>query len=341
MEEAELDGLLAYGPRHRRENVRYLTGARLRSPVTFAYLPLEGDPIAFVDSGSDVDAVWAAGHIEDVRPVFELPSIASGRLGVTHAALLPATSLRALEGATIVHATALMQRVRLVKSRWEIETLRRCARMCDDAWATLLATLRPGVAEYELRAKVEASLHAAGAEDNVMLVASGGGEVRRMSTPGSRRVREGDMVRVELTPQLEGYWAQICRSAIVGSPTAAQRDSFELFDEATAAGLDALRPGVTAHEVAKAQNDVLRRHGFGAYCEPEHRTSRGHGHGLKRSEVVIVERSPAVLEENSVVIVHPNAFTPLAGFHVLGDPVVVGPRGAEPLVRTPRALDCV
>jgi Xaa-Pro dipeptidase len=341
MAQAELNGLLAYGPRHRRENVRYLTGARLQSPVTFAYLPVEGDPIAFVDSGSDVDAVWAAGYVEDVRPLFELPSVASGRLGVTHAALLPAASLRALEGADIVHATALMERVRLVKSRWEIDILRRCARMCDDAWATLLSVLRPGVAEYELRAKVEASLLAAGAEDNVMLVASGGGEVRRMSSPGSRRVREGDMVRVELTPQLDGYWAQICRSAIVGSPTAAQRDSFELFDEATTAGLDALRPGVTAHDVAKAQNDVLRRHGFGAYCGPENKSSRGHGHGLKRNEVLLVERNSAVLEENAVVIVHPNAFTPLAGFHVLGDPVVIGRHGCEPLLRTPRALDCV
>src|SRR4051794_37672742 len=147
MAEAELEGLLAYGPRHRRENVRYLTGARLRSPITFAYLPLEGDPIAFVDSSSDVDAVWVAGYVEDVRPLFELSSVASGRLGVTHAALLPAASLRALEGAEIVHATALMERVRMVKSLWEIETLRRCARMCDDSWAILLAALRPGVAE--------------------------------------------------------------------------------------------------------------------------------------------------------------------------------------------------
>jgi Xaa-Pro aminopeptidase len=341
MAEAGLDGLLAYGPRHRRENVRYLTGARLRSPVTFAYLPLEGDPIAFVDSGSDIDTVWAAGYVEEVRPLFELPSIASGRLGVTNAALLPATSLRALEGARLMPATAMMDRVRLVKSRWEIDRMRRCASMCDTAWASFLAALRPGVAEYELRAKVEASLHAAGAEDNVMLVASGGDEVLRLSTPSSRRVHEGDMVRAELTPQVDGYWAQMCRTAVVGSPTPRQRDSFALFDEATAAGLDAIHAGVTAHEVAKAQNDVLRKHGFGAYLAARRIASRGHGSGLRRNEVPIVEHNSTVLEENAVVIVHPNAFTPLAGFHALGDAVIVRKDGPEPLLRTPRALDCV
>jgi Xaa-Pro dipeptidase len=38
------------------------------------------------------------------------------------------------------------------------------------------------------------------------------------------------------------------------------------------------------------------------------------------------------------VIVHPNTFTPLAGYHVLGDPVVVTDDGWEPLSQTPRVL---
>jgi Xaa-Pro aminopeptidase len=341
MAAAGLDGLLAYGPPHRRENVRYLCGAGLHSPFTFVYLPLDGDPVAFVDASADVAAIWSAGFVEDVRPLPELPLAATGRLGIAGAALVPGAALSTLDGADLVPATALMERVRRVKSGWEIERLRGCARMCDDAWATFLDALGPGIAEYELRAAVEAALVEEGAEDDVMRIASGGDEVRRLSSPSARRVRAGDMVRAELSPQLDGYWAQICRTAVVGEPSRGQRDSFALFDEATAAGLDALHPGVTAHEVAKAQNDVLRRHGFGAYCSAGHACVRGHGGGLSRNVLPIVEHSDTVLEENAVVIVHPNAFTPLAGFHALGDPVVVGKRGPQPLLRTPRALDQV
>jgi Xaa-Pro aminopeptidase len=66
---------------------------------------------------------------------------------------------------------------------------------------------------------------------------------------------------------------------------------------------------------------------------------RGHGHGLHLDEVAIIEGVDTVLEEGSVVIVHPNTYTPLAGYHVLGDPVVVTREGSEPLLHTPRRLD--
>jgi Xaa-Pro dipeptidase len=347
-----LEGLLAYAPAWRRENVRYLTAAPLRSSMAFAYLPAVGRPTAFVMSEADGDAVRAAGLIDDVRPLTapgleELTArvrddVRGGRLGIGHAELVPYglwdALARGLPGTRLTSATALLDAVRLVKSDWEIERLRACAVLCDDGWAAFLAALRPGLAEYELVAEVESALKAAGAQDNFMLIASGGDEVRGMTPPSRRRMQAGDMVRTELTPQLDGYWAQICRTAVVGAPRAAQRDSFELFEESVAAGLDALRPGVSAHDVAKAENDVFRRRGYGEYCTSEHTRVRGHGHGLHLDEVPLVEGQETILETNSVVIIHPNTFTPLAGYHVLGDPVVVRPEGPEPLLRTPREL---
>ncbi len=349
------DALLAFAPAWRRENVRYLTGAPVQGSFALAYLPGDGEPAAFVDRRVDGDAIRRAGFVDDVRPL-ELPGLAAladrlegelrgGRLGIAHAELVPhalrAALERALPGVTLDSATALMDRVRMVKSEWELERMRQSAEVCDAGWAAFLAALRPGVAEYELVAEVEGALKAAGAEDNFMLIASGGDEVRGMTPPGMRRLRAGDMVRTELTPQVDGYWAQICRTAVIGAPNQAQRDSFDLFDEAVAAGLDAIRAGVTAHDVAKAENDVFRRQGFGEYCTSEYTRVRGHGHGLHLDEVPIVEGEQTVLEANAVVIVHPNTYTPLAGYHVLGDPVVVTRDGSQPLLRSARELSAV
>lgn len=349
------DGLLAFAPAWRRENVRYLTGAPVRGSLALAYLPGDGTPAAFVARPEDDDAIRAAGFVDDVRPL-ELPGLApladrlaaelrGGRLGVAHAELVPhalwSALQRALPGVTLDSATALMDRVRMVKSEWELQRMRRSAAVCDAGWAAFLAALRPGLTEYELVAEVEGAVKAAGAEDNFMLIASGGDEVRGMTPPGPRRLRAGDMVRTELTPQMDGYWAQICRTAVIGAPVQAQRDSFALFDEAVAAGLDAVRAGVTAHDVAKAENDVFRRHGYGEYCTSEYTRVRGHGHGLHLDEVPIIEGEETVLEANAVVIVHPNTYTPLAGYHVLGDPVIVTPDGSEPLLRSARELNAV
>jgi Xaa-Pro aminopeptidase len=171
-----------------------------------------------------------------------------------------------------------------------------------------------------------------------MLIASGGNEVRGMTAPSPRVLRTGDMVRTELTPQLNGYWLQICRSAVVGKASEAQRRSFDLFNEAVEAGVAAVRPGVTAHEVARAQNDVFRARGLGEYCGSQYTRVRGHGHGLHIDETPIIEGNETELPENSVFIIHPNTYTPIAGYHVLGDPVRVTKDGAEVLISTERKL---
>ncbi len=347
---SSLDGLLAFAPGWRRENVRYLTGVGLRDAFGFAYLPADGEVQAFVTSREDERAVGEAGWVASVEvvAVTDLAPIGAaagrpGRVGVAHLELMPAAIVASMEaalpGTELVSATRLMDVVRLVKSEWELDQTRRAGKVCSAAWDALVGALRPGIREYEIVAEVEAEIKRLGGRDNFMLFASGGDEVRGMTPPGPRRLEVGDMVRTELTPQLDGYYAQICRSAVLGPPSAAQRASFELFDEALQAGLDALRAGVTAHDVAKAENDVFRRHGYGEYTTSQHTRVRGHGHGLHPDEIPsLLEGEETVIEENAVIIVHPNTFTPIAGYFVHGDPVIVTKTGHERLLSTERAL---
>jgi Xaa-Pro dipeptidase len=354
MDQAQLDGILAFAPGWRRENVRYLTGAALRGAFAFGYLPARGQAVAYVGNVADEQAVRQAGWVPDVR-VLAFPDVrevaarirddagGGGRIGVAHLELMPRAihgSLRQeLGGAELVSATRLMDMLRLVKSAWELQQIRRAGVVCSAGWEAFVAALRPGVAEYEVVANVEAELKRLGAQDNFMLFASGGDEVRGMTPPGARRLQPGDMVRTELTPQLDGYYAQICRSAVLGEPSEGQRRSFELFDEAVQAGLDAVRAGVTAGDVARAENDVFRKHGYGEYTTSQYTRVRGHGHGLHPDEIpALLEDNETVLEENAVIIVHPNTYTPLAGYHVLGDPVVVTRGGYQPLLTTERKL---
>lgn len=335
MAAAGLDALVAYAPAWRRENVRYLTGEPARSAAAFAYLPASGDAAATGPFGLE--------DLPDLGAQMRADLAKGATVGVAHAELVPVALWRALTvalpGIELRSATALMDAVRLVKSDWELDQIRHAASICDLGWAAFLAALAPGVAEHEIVAEVEHALKAAGAEDNFMIIASGGDEVRGMTPPSSRRVGPGDMVRTELTPQWRGYWAQICRSAVVGRASTGQRQSGQVFEEAVAAGLATVRPGVTAHDVAKAENDVFRSNGLGQYCTSEYTRVRGHGHGLHLDEFPVIEGSETVLEPGVVLVVHPNTYTPLAGYHVLGDPVVVTADGHEPLLETPRRLE--
>jgi Xaa-Pro aminopeptidase len=160
-----------------------------------------------------------------------------------------------------------------------------------------------------------------------------------MHPPTERRLAPGDLVTTELTPCVDGYYAQICRTLVIGAPGPAQRRAFSLYDQALAAGIAAVRPGATAGDVARAQNEVFRDHGLGDYVTSEYTRVRGHGLGL------YVDGRPALLEDVGLVfepdmtlVVHPNTYHPEVGYLVHGDSVRVTEGGCEVLTRTARQL---
>jgi Xaa-Pro aminopeptidase len=104
-------------------------------------------------------------------------------------------------------------------------------------------------------------------------------------------------------------------------------------------GKEVLRPGVTAGDVARAENDVFRRHGLGEYTTSRWTRVRGHGLGLFcDSKPHILEDVDTRLVPGMTLIIHPNTYHPEIGYMVLGDAVVVTENGAEVLTRTPREL---
>jgi Xaa-Pro aminopeptidase len=129
---------------------------------------------------------------------------------------------------------------------------------------------------------------------------------------------------------------------VIGPPSENQENAFGVFRQALEAGIAAVKPGVTASDIARAENEVFRAHGLGDYVTDEYTRVRGHGLGL------FVDTKPHILENvmtgidpGMTMIVHPNTYHPEVGYLVLGDAVIVGEAGAEVLTRTPRELFAV
>jgi Xaa-Pro aminopeptidase len=160
-----------------------------------------------------------------------------------------------------------------------------------------------------------------------------------MAPPSQRKLKAGDLVTTELTPSVEGYFSQICRTLVLGKATDTQKKAFAVYHEAMEAGIAAVKPGVTASDIARAENDIFRKHGLGDYVTNKYTRVRGHGLGL------MCDLKPNILEDIDVeirpgmtIIVHPNTYHPDAGYIVLGDMLVVTENGHERLTRTPPTL---
>jgi len=118
-----------------------------------------------------------------------------------------------------------------------------------------------------------------------------------------------------------------------------RRAAFLVYRDALEAGVAAVKPGVTAADIARAENEIFRRHGLGDYVTDAYTRVRGHGLGLfVDTKPHILETVTTSIEAGMTMIVHPNTYHPDVGYMVLGDAVIVTATGADVLTQTPREL---
>jgi Xaa-Pro dipeptidase len=347
MADAGIAHVVLYGNAWQGDYLRYAADFGILEGHGIAVVSSDGAAELFLDSATEAERAEAETPGINVRFAPDIARAVGARLERVANHRLAAAPLRFLphwladkgRGFVLADATALLDRLLMHKLPAEIATLRRAAQMADDAYAVFRDAVKPGRRQYEVVADIEAYLRRRGCPDNFMIIGSGGKDVFGMTPPSERRVAPGDLVTTELTPAVAGYFAQICRTLVVGKATDAQRRAFDVFREALSAGIAAVRPGATAADVARAENDVFRKYGLGEYTTSKWTRVRGHGLGLFcDSKPHLLEDVDTPLAPGMALIVHPNTYHPEVGYVVLGDAVVVTETGAEVLCKTPREL---
>jgi Xaa-Pro dipeptidase len=352
MADAGIEHIVLYGNAWQGDYLRYATDFGILEGHGLAVVSSDGTTELFLDSATEAERAESEAPENKIYVAADIARAIAARLDRVANHRLAAAPRRFLQtwladkarGFVLEDATALLDRLLLHKLPGEIAALRRAAlrraaQMADDAYAVFREAVRPGRRQYEIVADIEAYLRRCGCPDNFMIIGSGGTDVLGMTPPSERRILRGDLVTTELTPAVEGYFAQICRTLVVGRATGAQRRAFDVFREALAAGIAAVRPGATAADVARAENDVFRKYGLGDYTTSKWTRVRGHGLGLFcDSKPHLLEDVDTPLTPGMALIVHPNTYHPEVGYIVLGDAVVVTQEGAEVLCRTPREL---
>jgi Xaa-Pro aminopeptidase len=116
------------------------------------------------------------------------------------------------------------------------------------------------------------------------------------------------VVVIDIGGTLDGYCSDMTRTYAVGSAPDGFNDAYAALLAAQAAGVEAVRPGVTAGDIDGAARSVLAAAGLGdAFV---HRT--GHGIGLDTHE------EPWILGGSDVRLVEGMAFSVEPGFYLEG-----------------------
>lgn len=123
--------------------------------------------------------------------------------------------------------------------------------------------------------------------------------------PGKRRLRDGDLVSLDVTVDKDGFVADAARSIVVGEGTSLVRRLIAAAEQSLAAGLRVASAGVKVNEIGRAVQKEVTRHGFAVV-----RGLCGHGVGRTIHEPPDVpnefdRRLRAVLTDGLVLTIEP------------------------------------
>ena len=346
-EKLEIDALLITKP----VNVRYLTGFSGSN----GQLIVGPEDVFFTDPRYETQS---SHEVPDCRRVVYQTSAAAigeagglygsmrdvirelgiGRLGVEagHMTLATARAIREkVTGVELVETNDEVENFRRIKDAGEVESIRQACATGDKGLEDLLGQLKEGQTEREVAAILEDAMRRAGSEGLSFdtIVAFGEQAAEPHHHPGERRLKKGDLIKLDFGAIHAGYHSDMTRTIAYGKPSDEMVQIYELVRGSQQAGLDAVRAGATCGEVDRASRAYLQEHGhtFG------HGT--GHGLGLEIHEAPPVRAgSSDVLEPGMVITVEPGIYLPGTGGVRIEDSVVVTRAGCDILTASPKTL---
>jgi Xaa-Pro aminopeptidase len=140
----------------------------------------------------------------------------------------------------------LLHDMRLYKSRQEIQTMRRAAKISAEAHTRAMQVCRPGMMEFEIEAELLHQFMRRGARNPAYQPIVGGGANGCILhyNENSAELRDGDLLLIDAGAELDGYASDITRTFPVnGEFSMAQRQIHDLVLAAQLAAIKAVKPG--------------------------------------------------------------------------------------------------
>lgn len=242
-----------------------------------------------------------------------------------------------LGGPTLVPEADLVNDLRAVKSPTEIESLRKAARLADDAMARLVPEIRVGMDEAQVALRLEWLMREAGSEGIAFDINVSAGENSALNhynpVLGRSELRRGDLLLFDFGACVNGYRSDITRTLSVGKPSGQAQAIYDVVLQANLAAIAVARAGATGIEVDAAARDLIKKAGYG----DRFGHGLGHGIGLEIHErPALSPQSKDTLARGMVTTIEPGVYIPGVGGVRIEDDVVITDEGCEVITSFPK-----
>ncbi len=231
----------------------------------------------------------------------------------------------------------IIEMVRRQKNVSELEHLRRAFTIADKAFAKLLPYIKPGKTEIEIAARLEFLMRELGSEGPSFdsIVAAGERSACPHAQPTDRKLKAGEMVKIDFGAISGGYHSDMTRTVFLGKATPKFREVYNTVLTAQQKAVNGLKAGVECKAVDALARNHIKKAGYG----------ESFGHGLGHSLGLDIHEAPRLSELSEDVVrvgmvftVEPGIYLPGWGGVRIEDVYVVTDDGLERLTHTPNAL---
>jgi Xaa-Pro aminopeptidase len=241
----------------------------------------------------------------------------------------------------LVTTENLVERLRMIKDRTEIEATRVACQQARRAFDVVRAALTPSMTEFEVATELayQARRFGAKALSFAPIVAVGPRAALPHATPTQRQLNESDFTLIDWGANSGLYMSDLTRIIVTGKISPKLRKIYGVVLKAQLAAIDAIRPGMTCEQVDRVARKIITRAGFG----------KAFGHGLGHGTGLEIHEAPRLavgqktkLRPGMIVTVEPGIYIPGWGGVRIEDDVLVTRSGHEVLTDVPKQLeDCV
>lgn len=205
-------------------------------------VPDEEYPMATITSFKEVFAeVFGGGKLD--------------RIGIVGMNMMPYGVYKALvedvEGVELVDITLDYERMRVIKSLYEIERMKKAFSIADKAFKDMVAEVKDGVSEVYVAGVADGRMRMLGANwfGFKTLVAAEERSNGVVPTASERILRNGEMVLIGIGPRYEGYSSAAGTTVIIGNrPDKQKKDYLKMLAEAYIMTREMLKPGMIGKE---------------------------------------------------------------------------------------------
>ncbi len=273
-------------------------------------------------------------------------------------------------GAEIVDLSADIKKIRMIKSSYELEIIKKAAGLSDSMFAAAPRFLKEGKTEVEFAAEVERFLRGNGHQGGTRVrqfnqecyyghIMSGGDNTTCPSffdsptggpglspaypqSAGWKKINQNDPVLLDYLTVYNGYHVDCTRIFCLGEPSGvlekAHRAALSIQNEVVKKG----QAGVLCSELYEFALGMAKDLGYGEYfmgLGADRAAFIGHGVGLELDELPVLTSSHQYpLEEGMVFALEPKILLPGIGVAGVENTVLVTARGLEKLNLHPEEI---